>query len=103
VLDLPEAISSAAPLLAAENMGYRVVHREGDALSELYFGLTSRSGTWAVHEIAQWQRDAGLLPATHPVSLSSGDVGLQLAFKTQQASAAVAAANSTTPATNNDG
>ena len=166
VLDLPEAISSAAPLLAAENMGDRVVHREGDALthdlgvgaydvvlvsnlahhfsapqnkelftriaralrpngvfavlepfrsdtaagvgqlaalSELYFGLTSRSGTWAVHEIAQWQRDAGLLPATHPVALSSGDIGLQLAFKTPQASTVGDAANSTTPATDNDG
>jgi SAM-dependent methyltransferase len=149
VLDLPEAISSAAPLLAAENMGDRVVHRQGDALthdlgnqaydvvllsnlahhftapqnkelfiriaralrpngvfavlepfrsdtaagagqlaalSELYFGLTSRSGTWTVHEIAQWQRDAGLRPATHPVALSSGDMGLQLAFKPPQES-----------------
>ena len=144
VLDLPEAIRCAAPLLAAENMGDRVVHRQGDALthdlgvqaydvvllsnlahhfsarqnrelfariaralrpngvlavveplrpdpaagvgqlaalSELYFGLTSRSGTWTVDEIAQWQQDAGLLPATHAVALSSGDIGLQLACK----------------------
>jgi hypothetical protein len=69
----------------------------------LYFGLTSRSGTWAVREIAQWQRDAGLLPATHPIALSSGDIGLQLAFKTPQASSVGDAANSTTPATDNDG
>ena len=34
VLDLPEAIEQAAPLLAAENMGDRVVHRAGNALTE---------------------------------------------------------------------
>jgi len=33
VLDLPEAVEHAAPLLAAEGMGDRVVHQEGDALS----------------------------------------------------------------------
>jgi SAM-dependent methyltransferase len=31
VLDLPKAVKHAAPLLAAEGMGDRVVHREGDA------------------------------------------------------------------------
>jgi SAM-dependent methyltransferase len=34
VLDLPEAVKQAAPLLAEEGMGDRVVHREGDALRE---------------------------------------------------------------------
>jgi SAM-dependent methyltransferase len=34
VLDLPEAIRHAAPLLAAERMGDRVTHRPGDALSD---------------------------------------------------------------------
>jgi SAM-dependent methyltransferase len=33
VLDLPEAVEHAAPLLEAEGMGDRVVHRAGDALS----------------------------------------------------------------------
>jgi hypothetical protein len=42
-------------------------------------------------------------PATHPVALCSGDIGLQLAFKTPQASTVEDAANSTTPATDNDG
>jgi 2-polyprenyl-3-methyl-5-hydroxy-6-metoxy-1,4-benzoquinol methylase len=32
VLDLPQAVEHAAPLLAAAGMGDRVVHREGDAL-----------------------------------------------------------------------
>ena len=32
VLDLPQAVAHAAPLLAAEGMGERVVHRAGDAL-----------------------------------------------------------------------
>jgi 2-polyprenyl-3-methyl-5-hydroxy-6-metoxy-1,4-benzoquinol methylase len=34
VLDLPEAIEHAAPLLAAEGMGERVVHRAGNALTD---------------------------------------------------------------------
>jgi SAM-dependent methyltransferase len=34
VLDLPEAVEHAAPILAAEGMGDRVVHRPGDALTD---------------------------------------------------------------------
>jgi SAM-dependent methyltransferase len=34
VLDLPEAIEEAAPLLAAEEMGERIVHRAGNALTD---------------------------------------------------------------------
>ena len=34
VLDLPEAVQQAAPLLAAEQMGDRVVHRAGNALTD---------------------------------------------------------------------
>lgn len=144
VLDLPEAVMAAAPLLAAEKMGDRVVHREADALtydfgaetydvvllsnlahhfsasqnaglfdrlgralrpggvlavlepirvepgdgmgqfaalSELYFGMTSRSGTWTAQQLADWQRNAGLQPAPEPIALRSGDFGLQIATK----------------------
>jgi SAM-dependent methyltransferase len=125
VLDLPQAVCHAAPLLAAEGMGDRVVHRAGDAatadfetaafdlvfianavhhfdvptnrdlarraahalrpggffvildfvrprspknteqvstLNDLFFALTSASGTWPSEDLAQWQRDAGLQP-----------------------------------------
>ncbi len=125
VLDLPAAIEHAAPILAKEGMGDRVVHRAGDALEDdlgertwdlvyvsqllhhfeadanrrfaervaralkpggvfavlelirpsspehagmvgglldLYFAVTSQSGTWSVEEIAAWQRTAGLVP-----------------------------------------
>ena len=34
ILDLPEAVAQAAPILAVEEMGDRVVHRAGDALSD---------------------------------------------------------------------
>jgi SAM-dependent methyltransferase len=34
ILDLPQAIKYAAPLLAQENMGERVVHKAGNALTE---------------------------------------------------------------------
>ncbi len=32
------------------------------ALLDLYFALTSESGTWSFKEMADWQRDAGLKP-----------------------------------------
>jgi predicted O-methyltransferase YrrM len=34
ILDLPQAVKHAAPLLAADGMGERVIHRAGDALTE---------------------------------------------------------------------
>ena len=34
ILDLPDAVAKAAPLLAREGMGDRVVHRAGDVLAE---------------------------------------------------------------------
>jgi SAM-dependent methyltransferase len=144
ILDLPQAVERAAPLLAAEEMGERVVHRAGDALTdelgseaydvaliaqlvhhfseaqnrelakrvaralrpggvyavldefrprsakdagqtgallEFYFALTSQSGTWAVEEIAEWQRGAGLTPR-RPIRLRTAPgVGIQAAAK----------------------
>jgi SAM-dependent methyltransferase len=35
---------------------------QAGALLDLYFALTSRSGTWSADEMAGWQRDAGLTP-----------------------------------------
>jgi 2-polyprenyl-3-methyl-5-hydroxy-6-metoxy-1,4-benzoquinol methylase len=34
ILDLPDAVASAAPMLAAEGLGDRVLHRPGDVLTE---------------------------------------------------------------------
>jgi SAM-dependent methyltransferase len=125
VLDLPAAVTHAAPILAREEMSDRVVHRAGDALRDdlgseawdfvfvsqllhhfdeptnrslvariaralrpgghfvilelvrassakaagqvgalldLYFALTSQSGTWSLDEMSGWQRAAGLVP-----------------------------------------
>jgi SAM-dependent methyltransferase len=133
VLDLPDAVVHAAPLLAKEDMGVRVVHRAGNALTEdlgdaqwdlvyisqllhhfdettnralmqrvaralkpggvvsvvelvrasspgesgqvgalldLYFALTSQSGTWSVDEIADWQHAAGLV-VKRPIRLQT--------------------------------
>ena len=144
ILDLPEAVEQAAPLLAAEGMGDRVVHRAGNALAddlgtdaydivliaqvvhhfsedenrelakrvaralhpggvyavldefrpenpseagqvgallEFYFALTSQSGTWAVEEIAGWQREAGLSPRRSIRFRTAPGVGIQAAFK----------------------
>jgi len=131
ILDLPQAVAAAAPILAGERMGGRVVHRPGDALTDdfgeaewdlvfvaqlihhfdaetnaaiirhaaealkpggriaildvlrparpsrkgqagalldLYFAVTSDSGTWAAEEIAGWFRAAGLKPG-RPIHL----------------------------------
>jgi SAM-dependent methyltransferase len=144
ILDLPQAVEHAAPLLAAEGMGDRVVHRAGNALEEdlgtdaydlvlvaqlvhhfseaqnrdlaariaralrpggvyavldefrprtakdagqvgalleFYFALTSQSGTWAVEEIAAWQRRAGLAPRKAIRFRTVPGVGVQAAVK----------------------
>ena len=125
ILDLPDAIKHAAPILAKENMGDRVVHKPGNALTDdlgenvwdvvfishllhhfddptnrelskrvaralkpggvftiqeilrprspgeagqmgalmdLFFALTSESGTWSIEDMTDWQRQAGLTP-----------------------------------------
>jgi SAM-dependent methyltransferase len=125
ILDLPPAVTHAAPIFAREGMGDRVTHRPGDALRDdlgtaawdfiyvsqllhhfdeatnralvqriaralrpngvfvvlemirpsspnkagqvgalldLYFALTSQSGTWSIDEMQAWQKDAGLQP-----------------------------------------
>jgi SAM-dependent methyltransferase len=144
ILDLPQAVEQAAPLLAREGMGDRVVHQAGDALTadlgedaynvvlianlvhhfsdtqnrdllrrvaralrpgglviigdmirpeppgatgqigaltDLYFALTSESGTWSFAEMAEWQRQAGLRPR-RPIRLITGPgAGLQIASK----------------------
>jgi len=149
VLDLPSAVEHAAPILAREGMGDRVVHRPGNALTDdlgtaawdvvllsnlahhfddtenrelarriarslrpggvfaiveiirrespaeggqlgalfdLYFALTSRSGTWSFAEMAAWQREAGLRPRK-PVRLRrSPGFGVQAALSPRHGS-----------------
>jgi 2-polyprenyl-3-methyl-5-hydroxy-6-metoxy-1,4-benzoquinol methylase len=145
ILDLPQAIAHAAPLLAKEGMGNRVVHCAGNALTEelgqdrydfifmanlvhhfdnasnlaliqrcakalkphgvvavfepfrvapsnaigqfgglmdLFFALTSASGTFSPAEIAQWQRAAGLAARKPFRLLVLRDLGVQAAVKT---------------------
>jgi SAM-dependent methyltransferase len=144
VLELPEAVEHAAPLLALEGMGERVVHRPGNALTDdlgteawdvvlvsslvhhfddttnralseriaralrpggifviqelyrpgspneagqigalldLYFAVTSRSGTWSFEEMADWQREAGLEPLKPIKFITVPGVGQQAAVK----------------------
>jgi len=144
VLELAEALEHAAPLLAREGMGDRVVHRAGNALTDdlgseawdvilvsslvhhfddatnralakriaralrpggvfviqelyrpaspkeagqigalldLYFAVTSRSGTWSFEEMAGWQREAGLEPRKPIKFITAPGVGQQVAMK----------------------
>ena len=142
VLDLPPAVEHAAPLLAREEMGDRVVLQAGNVLTDdlgegvydlilmfslvhhfddatnrtlvaksaralrpggtlvigeplrpaspgrggqmgaffdLYFALTSRSGTWSFNEMRSWQTEAGLVPRK-PIRLRfAREIGLQAA------------------------
>ena len=148
ILDLPAAVEQAAPILAKEGMGARVVHRAGNALTDdlgtetwdvifiaqllhhfddatnrelarrvaralrpggvfvvqelirptspkqagqtgtlldLYFALTSQSGTWSYDEIADWQRQAGLEPQ-RPIRFQTvPGMGQQVAAKPRTA------------------
>ena len=144
ILDLPEAIAEAAPMLEREGLGGRVAHRAGDALTEdlgteafdlvfissllhhfepaqsqdvvrraaralrpggvlviqelfalsstrrpgqvatladLYFALTSESGTLSVDELAAWQKEAGLRPKRPVRFVSFPGAGQQSAVK----------------------
>jgi SAM-dependent methyltransferase len=144
VFDLPGAVEQAAPILAKEGMGDRVVHRAGDALVDdlgeaaydfilimslvhhfddatnrklmaraaralrpggvvligdtirvtnpdgadqmrtfwdLYFAMTSASGTWTLDEMASWQAAAGLRLMKPIRWLMVGGIGLQPAMK----------------------
>lgn len=144
VVDLPRAIEHAGPILAAENMGDRVVHRSGDALADdlgercydfifmgnlvhhfddatnrglmqrcaralrpggvvaifepfrvepsdaigqfgglldLFFALTSASGTFSPDEIADWQRAAGLRPRKPFRLRLARELGIQAATR----------------------
>lgn len=144
ILDLPEAVEHAAPILAEEGMGDRVVYRPGNvltddlgteawdlifvaslvhhfddatnralarkiakalrpggvfviqelyrpqtpneagqvgALLDLYFALTSQSGTWSFEEMAGWQREAGLKPMKPIQFRTAPGTGQQAAVK----------------------
>jgi len=148
VLDLPSAVAQAAPILAREGAGDRVVHRVGDArtddfgvetfdvvfmsnlvhhldevssrdmirraarslrpsgllviqeffappsvraggqagaLADLYFALTSESGTQSFEGLAAWQREAGLTPRRPIRFLSFPGAGQQNAKKPRSA------------------
>lgn len=145
VFDLPDAVEHAAPLLAGQGMGERVVHRAGDARTEdfgaarydfilvsqllhhfdeptnrdlvgrlaralrpggvlainellrrspkeggqlgglldLYFSLTSESGTWTFEQMADWARGAGLVPKKPIRFRTLPGMGLQAAVRTK--------------------
>jgi SAM-dependent methyltransferase len=50
------------------------------AFFDLYFGMTSASGTWTLAEMRDWQRAAGLVPRRQPfVMRFSPEIGLAIA------------------------
>ncbi len=70
-------------VLVVQEISRRSSPRGGQlgALSHLYFALTSRSGAWSFEEIADWQREAGLVPRKPVRFRTLPDTGQQSAVK----------------------
>ena len=51
------------------------------AFFDMYFSLTSASGTWTFEELASWQRDAGLVPRRPIRMLMAPGAGIQAATR----------------------
>jgi hypothetical protein len=51
------------------------------ALLDLYFAVTSKAGTWSVEEMADWQREADLVPQEPIRFRSIPGSGQQVAVK----------------------
>jgi SAM-dependent methyltransferase len=93
VLDLPEAVRAAAPLLAADNMGRRVVHLESDALthdfgvdtydvvllSNLAHHFDASQNAELFARLGRALRPRGLLAVLEPIQPQTGEVADQLA------------------------
>jgi SAM-dependent methyltransferase len=85
ILDLPEAIKHAAPLLAKEGMGERVVHRAGNALTEdlgtevydlvfmaaLVHHFDDNTNRQLMHHIGRALKPGGLVAIWEPVRQDS--------------------------------
>lgn len=56
---------------------------QAGALLDLYFALTSESGTWSYEEMAEWQREAGLVPQKPIKFRSLPGIGQQVAIKSE--------------------
>jgi hypothetical protein len=54
---------------------------QAGTLNDLFFALTSASGTWPVEELAEWQRGAGLEPRKPVRMRTSPDAVIQAAVK----------------------
>lgn len=93
VLDLPEAVRATAPLLAAEDMGRRVVHLESDALT-YDFGVDTYDVVLLSHLVHHFNasqndelfarlgralRPCGVLAVLEPIRRETGDGVDQLA------------------------
>ena len=81
---LGRALRPGGVLAVIEPIRVEIRHGAGQfaALGELYFGLTSRSGTWTASDLARWQRDAGLDCASPLSELGDGSLSLRIATKT---------------------
>ena len=71
-------------VFAIQEIIRRHTPREGGQLGglfDLYFALTSESGTWSFEEMAAWQREAGLTPRKPLRLRRTPGFGLQIAVK----------------------
>jgi 2-polyprenyl-3-methyl-5-hydroxy-6-metoxy-1,4-benzoquinol methylase len=77
------ALRPGGVLVVQELFALSSARRAGQvaALADLYFALTSRSGTLSVEDLAAWQREAGLRPRRPVRFMSFAGAGQQNAVK----------------------
>jgi predicted O-methyltransferase YrrM len=68
-------------MVIGEALRPKVGGRQLGAFFDLYFGMTSESGTWTFDEMALWQREAGLVPRKPMPLRFFSELGLQVGDK----------------------
>ena len=76
-----EALRPGGVMVIGEALRPKVGGRQLGAFFDLYFGMTSESGTWTFEEMASWQREAGLKPRKPMPLRFASEIGLQVADK----------------------
>jgi hypothetical protein len=68
-------------MVIGEALRPKVGGRQLGEFFDLYFGMTSESGTWTFDGMASWQREAGLVPRKPMPLRFASELGLQVGDK----------------------
>lgn len=75
------ALRPGGVMVIGEALRPKVGGHQLGAFFDLYFGMTSESGTWTFDEMASWQTEAGLIPRKPMPLRFASEIGLQVADK----------------------